>query len=102
MANGQIVVAVLIESSVHVHRVKSVNEAKDILATAKPDIVGMDISSAEICDEIGYSFNTIKVERTQEAKTKELLSKLTLLNIMKEGDKPAIIAAYNARENSKD
>jgi hypothetical protein len=98
LANNQIIIAVLIDSSVHIHRVRDLNEAKEILSTAKPDIVGMDISSANIYEEMHYSFNAVKVARLPDSERSAMLKKLTLLNIIKENDVPAIIAACEARQ----
>lgn len=101
LANNRVIVAVIINSSVHIHRVKDLNEAKSILETAKPDVVGMDISSANIYEDLKYSFNAIKVERMTSAQLGEIIKKLTFLNIKKEDDGNAIGAAYAALENSK-
>ncbi len=101
LINGRVVIAVIINFTAHVYRVKDANEAKDILDTAKPDVVGMDISAAAIYDDIRYAFNVVKVERGGDEKLREVLDKLTFLNITKEEEKPAILAACHASESVK-
>lgn len=99
-ANNQIIVAIIISSSVHIHRVKDVNEAKDILETAKPDVVGVDISSAAIYEDLKYGFNVVKTERALPQEIEAALKSLTMLNITKDGDKTAIMSAVKALENT--
>ncbi|MCL5420582.1 MAG: hypothetical protein M1284_02395 [Candidatus Parvarchaeota archaeon] len=89
---GRLIVAVIINNSVQVHRVKSLNEAKDILNTAKPESVGVDRSAAEFFDDISFSFNAIKVDGEKEDETP--IKSLTMLSITKDSDKKAINAAY--------
>jgi hypothetical protein len=89
---GRLIVAVIINNSVQVHRVKSLNEAKDILNTAKPESVGVDRSAAEFFDDISFSFNTVKVDGEKEDETP--IKSLTMLSITKDSDKKAINAAY--------
>ena len=99
-ANKRVIVAILINSTVQIHRVKDVNEAKDILSVAKPDVVGIDISSSDIYEDIEYSFNAIKIARPSKEYSDKTIGKLTMLNITKEEDKPAIISAWLAIEKS--
>lgn len=96
IVNGQTIVAVLIDSSVQIHKVKSINEAKEILETAKPDVVGMDESTVEIYEDVKFQFNTVKVRRVQKDESESICSGLTMLNIIKDQDKPAITAAVLA------
>jgi hypothetical protein len=101
--DGRMIVTVLINSTVQIHRVKNVNEAKEILDTAKPDIVGMDESTAEIYEDVKFQFNTVKVRRLQKNEMDSLCNSLTMLNIIKDQDKPAIVAASLAlTEKSSD
>ena len=93
--------AVLINSTVQVHRLRDINEVKEILSVAKPDIVGMDITSAEIYDDVKYSFNVTKVMQSSSEETDKLLSKLTMLNITNGIDKPAIAAACAALRHAE-
>jgi hypothetical protein len=79
-----------------VHRLKNINEVKEVLSVAKPDIVGMDITSVEIYDDIKYSFNVTKVMQSSPTEINNLLSNLTMLNITNNADKPAIAAAFAA------
>ncbi len=92
-ANKRVIVAILINSTVQIHRVKDVNEAKDILSVAKPDVVGMDASSSAIYEDIEYSFNTVKIARPSKEDIDKVVSKLIMLNIIKEEDGPAIVSA---------
>ncbi len=95
--------AVLINSAVQIYRVKNVNDAKNILDTAKPDTVGMDESTVEIYKDVEFQFNTIKVRRVQKPEIDSICEKFTMLNIIKDQDKPAIAAAALAlTENSSD
>ncbi len=94
ISEGRIIVAVIINSSVQVHRVKTLNEVKEILNTAKPEIVGVDKSAAEIFDDISFSFNTEKVDTKNADETS--IKSLTMLSITKDSDKCAINAAYLA------
>ncbi|MCL4398331.1 hypothetical protein M1137_00840 [Candidatus Parvarchaeota archaeon] len=93
---GRIIVAVIINNSVQVHRVKSLNEVKDILNTAKPETVGIDRSAAEFFDDLSFSFNTVKIDGEKEDHTP--IKALTMLSITKESDKSAINAAYYSKE----
>ncbi len=93
IVDGQIIVAVLINSTVQVHRVKNLNEAKEILDTAKPDVVGMDESTSAIYEDMKFQFNTVKIRRVPKEEADSIYQNLTMLNIAKEQDKPAIVAA---------
>lgn len=74
------------------HRVKNLNEVKDILNTAKPETVGVDRSAADFFDDLSYSFNAVKVDGEKEDETP--IKSLTMLSITKDSDKKAIAAAY--------
>ncbi|EFD92367.1 MAG: hypothetical protein CSMARM5_0031 [Candidatus Parvarchaeum acidophilus ARMAN-5_'5-way FS'] len=93
-SDGRLIVAVIINKSVQVHRVKTLNEAKDILNTAKPEVVGVDKSAAEFFDDISFSFNGIKVDGS--IPDSEEIKSLTMLSITKDSDKKAINSAYYA------
>ncbi|MEM0143214.1 MAG: hypothetical protein QXL94_04600 [Candidatus Parvarchaeum sp.] len=93
---GRIIVAVIINDSVQVHRVKTLSEAKDILNTAKPNVIGVDKSAAEIFEDLSFSFNTVKIDGEKEDNTP--VKALTMLSITKESDKCAINSAYYSKE----
>jgi hypothetical protein len=92
--DGRLIIAVIINNSVQVHRVKTLNEAKEILNTAKPEIIGVDRSAAEFFDDISFSFNAVKVDGGKE--DGKAVKSLTMLSITKDSDKNAINAAYYA------
>jgi hypothetical protein len=92
---GRIIVAVIINNSVQVHRVKSLSEVKDILNTAKPSIVGIDKSAAELFEDISFSFNTVKIDGEKEPNP---VKSLTMLSITKDSDIGAINSAYYSKE----
>ena len=100
MSDGQIIVAVIINGAVQLHRVKTLNEAKDILDTSKPDIVGVDKSAESIFSDVSYGFKVIKVNKPVENDLGEAVSKLIMLNITRPTDKPAIYAADFAAKNA--
>jgi hypothetical protein len=93
---GKIIVAVIINNSVQVHRVKSLSEVKDILNTSKPTIVGVDKSAADLFEDLSFSFNTTKIDG-ENCDNKQIQS-LTMLSITKDSDKCAINAAYYSEE----
>ncbi len=90
--DGRLIVAVLINNSVQVHRVKGLSEVKDILNTAKPEFIGVDKSAADVFEDLSFSFNTVKIDGEKEDDLP--VKKLTMLSIPKESDKKAILAAY--------
>ncbi len=96
--NNQIVLAVIMGKTVHIYRLKTLNEVKDVLNTSKPEIVGVDKSAADLYEDLEYGFNTVKFESSIKDLS-EPLKKLTMLNIAKDSDKPAIAAAYYTAED---
>lgn len=100
VSQGRIIVAVIINDSVQVNRVKSLNEVKDILNTAKPDIVGVDKSAADLFEDLSFSFNTIKIDGENEDSSP--VKSLTMLSITKDSDKAAINSAYYSKEAESD
>ena len=90
--------AVIIDESVHIYRLKTLSEVKDILNTARPEIVAVDKSAAIFYDDLEYGFNTVKFESSIRDLS-EPLKKLTLLNIPKDSDKVAIAAAYYSEKD---
>ena len=96
--NGQIILAVIIDNSVHIYRVKTLNDAKDILNTSKPEVVAVDKSASEFYEDLEYGFNTVKFESSVHDISAPM-KKLTPLNILKDRDRPAIAAAYYSIES---
>ena len=92
----RIIVAVIINNSVQVHRVKSLNEVKDILNTAKPSVVGIDKTAAEFFEDLSFSFNTVKIDGEKEDTNP--IKSLTMLSITKDSDTGAINSAYYSKE----
>ena len=93
---GRIIVAVIINNSVQVHRVKSLSEVKDILNTAKPNVVGVDKSAAEFFEDLSFSFSTVKIDGEKEDDGP--VKSLTMLSITKDSDRGAINSAYYSKE----
>ena len=100
LSRRQIVLAVIIGNSVQIYRLKDVNDLLKVLSTAKPDVVGIESTAAELFDDVYYSFNAVKIESVTDINIKEADSRLTKLNIVKNVDEnKAIAVAYIAGSN---
>ncbi|MCL4406771.1 MAG: hypothetical protein M1573_00810 [Candidatus Parvarchaeota archaeon] len=95
-AEGRIIVAVMIDNSIQIHRVKSFSEMKEILDTAAPEIVGVDKSAADMYEDLGFGFNVCKISRSDNISS--IKSKISMLSIPRPSDESAIAAAYLASE----
>lgn len=73
---------------------KNLNDVKEILKTAKPEIVGVDKSAADLFEDISFSFDSQKVDGS--ISDEKDIKSLTMLSITKDSDKNAINAAYYA------
>lgn len=88
--------AVIINDSVRVHRVKDVKDVKEILSTARPSVLGIDSSCTNVADELKYLFNSIITSASDYNGLEEAAGKLIKLNILKSSDYSAIKAALSA------
>jgi hypothetical protein len=95
-SEGRIIVAVMIENAVQIHRVKTLSEVKEILDTAAPEIVGVDKSAADMYEDLSFGFNVCKIGSI--GNIADIKSKVSMLSIPKQSDETAIAAAYLAAE----
>ncbi len=73
-----------------------------VLSTAKPDVVGVEGSAADLFDDVYYSFNAVKVGEIKDTDIKEADEKLTKLNIVKDRDENKAIAVAYVAESHKE
>jgi hypothetical protein len=99
MNDGRLIVAIVIGTSVSMRRLNGVDDVLETLATAAPRIVGIDASASSVYDQLALSLNVVKVDVSTIKDRAAILSKFTFLNILREEDKPAVMAAYLASEN---
>ncbi|MCL4399208.1 hypothetical protein M1293_01705 [Candidatus Parvarchaeota archaeon] len=93
VVGDRIILAIIIDNGLQIYRIKTLQEAKEILNTAKPDVMGVEKSAAGMYEDLSFSYTTEKVDSSAPADREKVIAGLTMLNIIRNEDWPAIYAA---------